>query len=72
MEFLVDLPWELLYADDLMVIADNKEKRIRKLRILTDGLEMKGMKMNLFKTKLVGTKDIIQRKLKGNGHVQFW
>ena len=26
------LPWELLYADDLVVIADSKEQMIRKLR----------------------------------------
>jgi len=31
LEFRVDLPWELLYADDLVVIAETKEDLIRGL-----------------------------------------
>ena len=30
-EFRVALPWELLYADDLAVIAETKEELIKKL-----------------------------------------
>ena len=30
-EFRVALPWELLYADDLAVIADTEEERLRGL-----------------------------------------
>jgi len=29
-EFPVALPWELLYADDLAVIAETEEERIKK------------------------------------------
>ena len=30
-EFRVDLPWELLYADDLAVIAETQEELIKRL-----------------------------------------
>jgi len=30
-EFRVALPWELLYADDLVVIAETEEDLIRRL-----------------------------------------
>jgi len=32
-EFWVGLPWELLFADDLVVVADIKEEVIRKRNI---------------------------------------
>ena len=31
-EFRVALPWELLYADDLAVIAETEEELIKRLR----------------------------------------
>ena len=30
-EFMVALPWELLYADDLAVIAETEEELIKRL-----------------------------------------
>jgi len=32
-EFRVALPWELLYADDLAVIAETEEELIKRLRL---------------------------------------
>jgi len=32
-EFRVALPWELLYADDLAVIAETEEELIQRLRL---------------------------------------
>jgi len=46
------LPWELLYADDLVVIADSGKEAIRKLNVWRVGLVKKGIKVNLSKTKL--------------------
>ena len=37
-EFRVGLPWELLYMDDLMVIADSGEEVIRKLNVWKESL----------------------------------
>jgi len=42
-EFRVALPWELLYADDLEVIAETEEEL----------MESKGMRVNMNKTKVV-------------------
>ena len=38
-EFRTGVPWELLYADDLVVIADSLEECISKLRVWKDGSE---------------------------------
>ena len=47
------LPWELLYADDLILIADSEEELRRKMQIWKDTLEDKGMKVNIAKTKVM-------------------
>jgi len=49
-EYRVGLPWELLYADDLVVIGDSKEKVISKPNFWMDVLEMKGLRENLSET----------------------
>jgi len=50
-EFRVALPWELLYADDLAVIAETEEKLIKSLNEWKDNVESKGMRVNMNKTK---------------------
>ena len=52
-EFRVGLPWELLYADDLVVIEDIEEEMIRKLNIWRESLKKKGLRVNLSNTKLM-------------------
>ena len=51
-EFRVALPWELLYADDLAVIAETEEELIRRLNEWKDNVESKGMRVNMNKTKV--------------------
>ena len=41
-EFRVALPWELLYADDLAVIAETEEELIKRLNEWKDNVESKG------------------------------
>jgi len=41
-EFRVALPWELLYADDLAVIAETEEELIIRLNQWKDNVESKG------------------------------
>ena len=38
-EFRVALPWELLYADDLVVIAETKDDSIKRLNDWKDNVE---------------------------------
>ena len=50
-EFRVALPWELLYAEDLAVIAETQEELIKRLNEWKDNMESKGMRVNMNKTK---------------------
>jgi len=51
-EFRVALAWELLYADDLAVIAETKEELVTRLNEWNDNLESRGMRVNMNKTKV--------------------
>ena len=52
-EFRVALPWELLCADDLAVIAETEEELIKRLNDWKDIVESKGMRVNMKKTKVM-------------------
>ena len=52
-EFRVALPWELLYADDLAVIAETEEELIKRLNEWKDNVESKGMTVNMNKTNVM-------------------
>jgi hypothetical protein len=47
------LPYELFYADDLVLIAETKELLMEKLRIWKENMEAKGLRVNLGKTKVM-------------------
>ena len=49
-EFRTGVPWELLYADDLVVIADSLHECISKLQVWKAGMESKGLRVNMKKT----------------------
>jgi len=51
-EFRVALPWELLYADDLVVIAET-EDLIKRLNEWKDNVENRGMRVNMNKTRVM-------------------
>ena len=52
-EFRVALPWELLYADDLVVIAEIKQDLIKRLNEWKNNVENRGMRVNINKAKVV-------------------
>jgi len=52
-EFRTGISWELLYADDLVVITDSLEECISKLRVWKAGMESKGLRVNMKKTKFL-------------------
>jgi len=52
-EFRVALPWELLYTDDLAVIAETEEELIKRLSEWKDNVESKGMTVNMNKTNVM-------------------
>ena len=48
------LPWELLYADDLVLVAQSKEEELReKILQWKECMELKGLKVNIEKTKVM-------------------
>ena len=47
------LPLELLYADDLALAADSRDHLVEKLQMWKDGLEDKGLRVNVDKTKVM-------------------
>src|SRR5215813_5494956 len=47
------LPYELLYADDLVLLAESMDELISKIQRWKKVLERKGMKVNVAKTKVM-------------------
>ena len=47
------LPMELLYADDLVLMAESEELLMVKLRKWKEGMEEKGLRVNMGKTKVM-------------------
>ena len=48
------LPWELLYADDLVVIAETEENLIKRLNERKNNVENRGMRVNMNKVMISG------------------
>ena len=59
------MPLELLYADDLILMAESEESLCDKILKWKSGLEAKGLKMNTGKTKVMfccSMKDRVEEK----------
>jgi len=52
-EFRVALPWELLYAYDLVVIAETEDDLIKRLNEWKDNVKNRGVRVNMNKTKVM-------------------
>jgi hypothetical protein len=52
-EFRMGLPWELLYADDLVLMAEAEEALLAKLAVWKQHMEAKGLRVNVAKTKVM-------------------
>jgi len=52
-EFRVALPEKLLYADDLVVIAETEDDLIKRLNEWKDNMENRGLRINMNKTKVL-------------------
>lgn len=52
-EFRSGLPFELLYADDLVLIAEDEREAQEKFRRWREGLSSKGLRVNVDKTKVM-------------------
>ena len=52
-EFRTGCPWELLYADDLMISAGSMEELLVKVKTWKTEMEKKGLRVNMGKTKMM-------------------
>ena len=52
-EFRQGVPWELLYADDLGLIAETEKELLEKVELWRFGMESKGLRVNMAKTKIM-------------------
>ena len=52
-EFRGELPWELLYADDLVLLAKSERELMEKIRTWRVQMEKKGLRVNMEKTKVM-------------------
>ena len=53
MEFRTSTPWELLYADDFVIIAESLDELVQKIELWKNGMEAKGLRVNMPKTKVM-------------------
>ena len=51
--FRSGVPWEGLYADDLVIIPESLEECVRRLLIWKEAMEKKGLRVNAGKTKIM-------------------
>jgi len=52
-EFGVALPWEVLYVDDLVVMAETEDDLIKRLNEWKNNVENRGLRVNMNKTKVM-------------------
>ena len=52
-EFRTGCPWELLYANDLMISAESMDELLVKLKTWKAEMERKGLRVNMGKTKIM-------------------
>ena len=52
-EFCSGVPWEDLYADDLVIIAESLKECVRRLLTWKEAMEKKGLRVNAGKTKIM-------------------
>ena len=52
-EFCCGVPWEDLYAEDLVIIAESLEECVRRLLTWKEAMEEKGLRVNAGKTKIM-------------------
>jgi len=52
-EFRVALAWELLYADDLVVIAEGEDDLVTRLDEWKDNIENRGLRVNMNITEVM-------------------
>jgi len=51
-KFRFTIPWELLYMDNFVVIPETEDDLIKSLNEWMDNVENRGVRVNMYKTKV--------------------
>ena len=51
----VGVPWEMFFADDLVIIADSLDKCVDRVKVWKEAMEAKGLRVNMNKTVLMAS-----------------
>ena len=64
LHLLFAVPWELLYADNLVVIVETEDDLIKELNEWKDNIENRGMRVNMNETKVMtsGKRQMVMQK----------
>ena len=54
-DFRVGVPWELFFADDLVIIVTSLEECVERVKAWKEGLESMGLHVNMTKTKFMAS-----------------
>ena len=54
-EIRVGVPWEMFFADDLVIIADSLDECVRRVKVWKESMEAKGLRVNMNKTVLMAS-----------------
>lgn len=49
----ISSPWEMLYADDLIITAETLYELTEKVPLWKNGVETRGLRVNMAKTKVI-------------------
>ena len=52
-DYRIGVPWELLFADDLVIVDTSLERLVERVLEWKNGLESKGLRVNMSKTKFM-------------------
>jgi len=63
------LPMELLFADDLVLLADSEDMLVEKIKMWKAGMEEKGQRVNMGKTKVMKCHDGAGQIVKSGKHL---
>ena len=67
--FRTGCPWELFYADDLVITATSEVELLAKLHLWKSEMEAKGLRVNMGKTKVMLSGPNLNSLRDSNTHV---
>jgi len=70
-QFRKGLPWELFYADDLVLLAVSRELLVEKIGIWKEGLKSKGLRVNVAKAKVMKCHVAANMQVKSGTRVEY-